>query len=93
MTVYGGKRAKRRWGWSIASASVGALISVGSLILGIVVGAASASDDSNECGALSEDLASLVSEGLDAGLSGDEAAMLEVADRREHLRSEINKKC
>lgn len=87
MTVYGGKRAKRRWGWIIASASVG------SLILGIVVGVASASDGSNECGALSEDLASLVSEGLDAGLSGDEAAMLEVADRREHLRSEINKKC
>jgi hypothetical protein len=61
-------------------------------ILGIALGSASASDASG-CEALADEYAALVSDGLDAGLSGDEAQMLDVAQRRDALSEDVKNSC
>jgi hypothetical protein len=66
----------------------------GALIMGIVLGSASTADGSNaECGALASEYAGLVSEGIDAGLSGDEQRMLDVAARRDALGEDVKNIC
>lgn len=63
-------------------------------VLGIVLGAASTADGSDaECAALTDEYAALVSDGLDAGLSGDEGQMLDVAARRDALGAQVKDFC
>lgn len=82
---------KPRRGWWFASL-IGCF--VGSLVMGIVLGSVSTSDGSNaECAALADEYAALVSDGLDAGLSGDEALMLAVAEQRDALSERVKNNC
>lgn len=69
-------------------------VGLGAFVLGIVLGgSSSASVPGVNCQALSADYAALVSEGIDAGLSGDETWMLEVAGKRDALRETIEDSC
>jgi hypothetical protein len=82
------KPRRGRWITSLIACFVGALI------MGIVLGSASTADGSNaECAQLADEYAALVSEGLDAGLSGDEARMLDVAERRDTLGEQVKNFC
>jgi sugar/nucleoside kinase (ribokinase family) len=64
------------------------------LLLGIALGSASTADGSNaECAALANEYAALVSDALDAGLSGDEARMLDVAEQRDALGAQVKNFC
>lgn len=64
------------------------------LLLGIVLGSASTADGSNaECAALADEYAALVSVGIDAGLSGDEVRMLDVAKQRDALGTQVKNYC
>lgn len=81
------KRGPGRW---IIPLAVGVVAGV----LGIVLGSASTADGSNaECAQLADEYAALVSEGLDAGLSGDEASMLAVAEQRDALGERVKNNC
>lgn len=62
------------------------------LLLGILLGSASASDTSG-CEALADEYAALVSDALDAGLSGDEQLMLDVAAQRDALGEQVKNNC
>lgn len=67
---------------------------VGALIMGIALGSASTADGSNaECAALADEYAALVSDALDAGLSGDEQRMLDVAEQRDALGAQVKNFC
>lgn len=79
------KHGSSRWIIPLAVGFVG-------LLLGITLGAASASDSSG-CEALADEYAALVSDGLDAGLSGDEASMLAVAEQRDALGERVKNNC
>lgn len=82
------KPRRGRWITSLIACFVGALV------MGIVLGSASTADGSNaECAALADEYASLVSDALDAGLSGDEARMLDVAERRDALGAQVKNFC
>lgn len=81
------KRGASRW---IVPLVVGFVAGV----LGIALGSASTADGSNaECAALADQYAVLVSDGLDAGLSGDEERMLDVAARRDALGEQVKNFC
>ena len=81
------KRGPARW---IIPLVVGLVAGV----IGIVLGSASTADGSNaECAQLADEYAALVSEGLDAGLSGDEGQMLDVAARRDALGEQAKNFC
>lgn len=79
------KRGPARW---IVPLAVG----FGALLLGTALGSASASDSSG-CEALADEYAALVSDGIDAGLSGDEAQMLDVAAQRDALGERVKNNC
>lgn len=66
--------------------------SVAGVMLGIAIGAASASDTSG-CEALADEYAVLVSKGIDAGLSGDEEQMLDIAAQRDTLSERVKNNC
>ena len=81
------KRGPARW---IIPLGVGLVAGV----LGIALGSASTADGSNaECAALADEYSVLVSDGLDAGLSGDEGQMLDVAARRDALGERVKNYC
>lgn len=62
--------------------------------MGIVLGSASTADGSHaECAALADEYAVLVSKGIDAGLSGDEEQMLDVAAQRDALSERVKNNC
>lgn len=79
------KRGPGRW---IIPLAVGVVAG----LLGITLGAASASDSSG-CEALADEYGALVSDGLDAGLSGDEQQMLDVAAQRDALGERVKNNC
>lgn len=79
------KRGPARW---LVPLGVG----FGALLLGTALGSASASDSSG-CEALAAEYGALVSDGLDAGLSGDEASMLAVAEQRDALSERVKNNC
>ena len=81
------KRGPARW---IIPSAVGLTAGV----LGIVLGSASTAEGSNtECAAIADEYAALVSDGLDAGLSGDEGQMLDIAARRDALGERVKNYC
>lgn len=67
-------------------------VGFGALLLGIVLGSVSVSDSSG-CEALADEYAALVSDGIDAGLSGDEAQMLDIAAQRDALAERVKNNC
>lgn len=79
------KRGPARW-------LVPLVVGFVALLLGTALGSASASDSSG-CEALADEYAALVSDGLDAGLSGDETAMLAVAEQRDALGERVKNNC
>ena len=79
------KRGPGRW-------IIPLVVGVAAGVLGIALGSASASDSSG-CGALADEYAALVSDGIDAGLSGDEQQMLDVAARRDALSEDVKNIC
>lgn len=79
------RRSHARWAVPLA-------VGFGALLLGIILGSASASDTSG-CEALADEYAVLVSKGIDAGLSGDEQLMLDVAAQRDALGERVKNNC
>lgn len=88
MTYYQAQPCKRGHARWIVPLSSG----FGALLLGIALGSASASDSSG-CEALANEYSALVSKGIDAGLSGDEATMLDVAEQRDALGERVKNNC
>lgn len=80
------KPRRGRWITSLVASFVGALI------MGIALGSASTADTSG-CDALADEYAALVSAGIDAGLSGDEERMLDVAEQRDALKIRVKNNC
>lgn len=80
------RRGVARWLLPIVTGFAG-------LVFGFAVaGGGSQAPDPN-CAALADDYAALVSEGIDAGLSMDEAQMAEVVAKRDALRGTVEDSC
>lgn len=81
------KRSASRWLIPLTAGFAGLLFGFG------VAGGADDSGSRSQCSDMAAEYAALVSEGLDAGLSMDEAWMAEVVAKRDDLRESMQKTC
>lgn len=80
------KRGPARW-------IVPLVVGFATFLIGVTIGSAGSGSDVGNCAELAEEYQALVSEGIDAGMSMDEAWVAQVADRRDQLAEVMEVEC
>lgn len=85
-TVFVPEHPVRRWLLPL-------VVGFATFLIGVTIGSVGSGSDVGNCAELAEEYQMLVSEGIDAGMSMDEAWVAQVADRRDQLAEVMEVEC